>query len=244
MTVERRSGEKPKSRRGKRGGKQRRERADLIGYGEADPSQLPLPWMPKFLAVLRRTGNVSTAAKRVKISRQNAYEHRNRHAVFGALWDDAVEDRTDVLEQALYERALYGWDEPVFGSLPGEHAGSGEVGVRRKFDNALARWIVERARPEEKDDSANEAADMAALIRGFVQAATGSVPNTKSDEAADWGAQRQGDAVIEGKGAGPREEPKPAGPPMRMRLCVECGTPVDVSAVTCPNCGADPNPPD
>lgn len=242
MTVERRSGEKPKSRRGKRGGKQRRERADLIGYGEADPSQLPLPWMPKFLAVLRRTGNVSTAAKRVKISRQNAYEHRNRHAIFGALWDDAIEDRTDVLEQILYERALYGQEETTH--AVDEHGVEKLVERKLKHDNRLAQWIVERARPEEKDDSANEAADMAALIRGFVQAATGSVPNSKADEAADWGAQRQGDAVIEGKGAGPREEPKPTGPPMRMRLCVECGTPVDVSAVTCPNCGADPNPPD
>lgn len=242
MTVERRSGQKPKSRRGKRGGKradQNRRKGEL-GYGDGREDLLPRPWMQRFLVVLRRTGNVSTAAKRVGMSRQGCYLWREKNEHFGALWDDAVEDRYDVLEQKLYERAAYGWDEPVFGALGGD-MGTGEVGVRRKFDNRLGQWFIERARPV-KEETTDGAADMAAAIRGFLEAATGSVPSTKATEAKDWGAQRLGDAVDEEAPAASTVPTSPDAelPAPHLRLCVECGTLVDPEVPVCPNCGADP----
>lgn len=229
-------------REGKAAGKTRVHASNRreLGYGEASARDLPLPWMTRFLATLRRTGNVSTASKRAGISRQNAYEQRNRHEVFSALWDDAVEDRYDLLEQRLYERATFGWEEPVFGGV-GDGM-SGRVGERTRYDNHLGRWIIERYRPI-KDESASAAQDAAAQIRAFLAGASASVPSSKANEAPDWGAQRVGDAVDSGQAYHVAEgDDDTLGLPEYVRLCVECGAQVSPSAIECPECGQDPSP--
>lgn len=200
-----------------------------IREGKDVETELPLPWMPRFLGCLRRTNNASLAARQAGVSRQWAYKNRDDHPVFAALWDDALAGAYDLLEAKLLERATFGWDEPVFGSLPGEHSGTGEVGSKRKYDNRLGVRFLET----KKDDwnrsrgdavEADQAQDAAALIRAFVQAASLTVPGTKGDEAKNWGAQRMGDAVdlapiqkhTQDALAGPV-------PVTTTRLCVDCG---------------------
>lgn len=61
--------------------------------GDAGPAP-PLPWrarwMPRFLDVLRATGNVSAAIRAVPRSRRMVYEYRKRCAEFAAAWQDAL----------------------------------------------------------------------------------------------------------------------------------------------------------
>lgn len=55
----------------------------------------PLPWrarwMPRFIGVLRETGNVSAAIRAVPRSRKMVYEYRKRCVEFAAAWEEAIE---------------------------------------------------------------------------------------------------------------------------------------------------------
>ena len=245
------AGEKAKTRRGRRSGTAYRKRIGLaaIEVDAGDPAiVLPRPWMRKFLGVLRRTGNVTWAARTVKMSRQNAYLQRDKCEVFGALWDDALEGRTDLLEQKLYDRATFGVVEDVYGGV-GDGI-TGVVGQRVKHDNGLGTRMLaanrEKYRSGFTPEEENGARDAAALIRAFAQEAAGTVPSSKATEAPDWGAQRLGDAVDE---AAPEKGPDAA--PARLealptqataRLCTDCGHGLAPRMRFCPNCGADLTP--
>lgn len=73
----------------------RLERTQRARQG-AKPAR-PLPWrarwMPRFLKVLRQTGNVSEAIRAVPRSRKTVYEYRQRCARFAAAWEEALEMR-------------------------------------------------------------------------------------------------------------------------------------------------------
>lgn len=61
---------------------------------ESKPST-PLPWrrwMPKFVGVLRRSGNVSEAIRSSPRSRKMVYEYRERCEAFALAWDEALEE--------------------------------------------------------------------------------------------------------------------------------------------------------
>jgi len=58
--------------------------------------------------VLARGGSTSLAAKKAGIGRTTAYELRARDQEFKQHWDDAVEQGTDMLEDAAVERAING----------------------------------------------------------------------------------------------------------------------------------------
>jgi len=47
--------------------------------------------MPRFLEVLRETGNVSAAIRAVPRSRKMVYEYRKRCVEFAAAWEEALE---------------------------------------------------------------------------------------------------------------------------------------------------------
>jgi hypothetical protein len=65
----------------------------------------PPGWVEAFLATLRTTGNVRSACKQAGIARQTAYERRESDAEFRHLWDDALQEALDELEEAGRERA-------------------------------------------------------------------------------------------------------------------------------------------
>lgn len=56
----------------------------------AAPEPTPLPWMPKFIAVLGETGNVRHSARMAGISQTTAYTGRKNHSGFADAWDDAI----------------------------------------------------------------------------------------------------------------------------------------------------------
>lgn len=94
--------------------------------------------MAQFLRELAATQSVAAAAKAVGMSRTAAYNLRNRlqGQPFALGWEVALEFGLHALAQAVLDRALNG--ETV------EHYYHGElVGTTRRYDNALARWVLE-----------------------------------------------------------------------------------------------------
>lgn len=66
-----------------------------------------------FLDTLKRDPNVSLACDRAHISRQTAYQWKEKDEKFAEGWKDAVERTKDVARSALYQRGILGWDETV-----------------------------------------------------------------------------------------------------------------------------------
>jgi hypothetical protein len=73
-----------------------------------DNKPLDYSWQPAFLTALATMPNVSAAARSAGVNRQYVYEVRKADPLFAALWDDAVEQATDQLEQRAYELAVSG----------------------------------------------------------------------------------------------------------------------------------------
>lgn len=65
----------------------------------------PQGWKERFLNALRNSGNVRAAAQAAGITRENAYQYRNRSKEFRAEWESAMEDAIDVLEAVAFRRA-------------------------------------------------------------------------------------------------------------------------------------------
>lgn len=62
-------------------------------------------WCSVFLTALRRTGNISTACEKAKITRSTAYAYRAAHPDFAQDWDEVLEVGIDAIEEALRETA-------------------------------------------------------------------------------------------------------------------------------------------
>jgi hypothetical protein len=94
--------------------------------------------MVGFLRELAACQNVGQAAKAVGMSRQSAYRLRNRlpGTPFALAWEVALECGMQQLAHAVMDRALNGVEEQRFyhGEL---------IGTVRKYDNRLARWVLE-----------------------------------------------------------------------------------------------------
>ena len=105
------------------------------------PSRTP-KWREKFLDSLAKTGNVTLSAESAGIARETAYANQKKDKSFREAWDDALQQSVDRLEAVARDRAVNGWDEPVFGSLGGMN-GTGVVGYKRRFDNGLLRFLLQ-----------------------------------------------------------------------------------------------------
>jgi len=98
-------------------------------------------WTPQrrraFLRALGQTGCVRDACARARISNTSAYRMRKRCPVFAKAWDRALAKVAPTIEQAAFERAVNGWEEPVW------HGGK-LVGYRRRYSDGLLRLLLTR----------------------------------------------------------------------------------------------------
>lgn len=94
--------------------------------------------MTGFLRELAASQNVRQAAKSVGMSHTSAYRLRNklRGTPFDLSWEVALEAGFAQLAQAVMDRALNGEEVVHY------HQGA-VVGTSRRYDNYLARWILE-----------------------------------------------------------------------------------------------------
>lgn len=96
-----------------------------------------------FLEALKQGASVSRAAREAGVHVTTAYNWRKAKngEKFRAEWDVAVEEGTDRLEDAMFERAVDGYDRPVF-------QGGTLVGVTREYSDQLAMFLAQGRRPE------------------------------------------------------------------------------------------------
>ena len=62
----------------------------------------------RFIATLTAEGTVLHAAKAAGVSRWTAYRWRHEDLAFAELWDEAIENAVDAVENVVYHRALGG----------------------------------------------------------------------------------------------------------------------------------------
>ena len=101
-------------------------------------NQWTRPKMVAFLRELAASQSVTQAAKSVGMSRQSAYRLRNamKGTPFDLGWETALEMGFGQLAQAVMDRAVNG--EEV------QHFWRGElVATTRRYDNHLARWVLD-----------------------------------------------------------------------------------------------------
>lgn len=95
-----------------------------------------------YLEVLRRSANVSRAAREAGIATSTVYKYRAKNAAFAAEWDAAVAEALDELEDALIQRAKHGVEKPVY-------YGGSQVGTVRTYSDTLGMFLLKARRPEQ-----------------------------------------------------------------------------------------------
>lgn len=108
-----------------------------------------MPYIPRwsrekkksFLETLRRTGNVSSAARKAGVEISKAYSKRAQDQSFRKDWDGAIEGALDDLEEEVRRRALEGTKKPVY------YAGK-ECGSVVSFNDNLAIFLLKAKRPQ------------------------------------------------------------------------------------------------
>ncbi len=94
-----------------------------------------------FIELLRRTANVSRAAREAGLASSTVYRQRARLKAFAAEWDNAVAEALDALEESVIDRVRDGVSRPVF------YAGE-QVGTVRQYSDQLAMFVLKSKRPE------------------------------------------------------------------------------------------------
>ena len=99
------------------------------------------PWKPKFLEILRSTGNVSAAAEEAGITRRAAYKARSKSQKFAAQWDEAIDRAIERLELEARRRAYTGVEKGVY------YRGQ-RVDTVREYSDQLLIVLLKAHKPE------------------------------------------------------------------------------------------------
>ena len=140
-------------------------------------------WQWKFLAEMRKTGNVTHSAAAAGVERSTVYRERDADPDFAEQWGDAVEQAADNLEMEARRRAVEGVEKPIF--YKGERCDGGEV---REYSDRLLELLLKGNRPAKYKDSqpvgeSDDTEKAARAIRTFVNAAGESVPEAENPTA-------------------------------------------------------------
>lgn len=93
-----------------------------------------------FLGAYAECGVISHACAAAGINRRRHWEW-SKDPGYKELFDEAHAQACDVARYEIFRRGIKGWEEPVFGKLPGKDSGSGIVGSITKFsDRMLELW--------------------------------------------------------------------------------------------------------
>lgn len=108
-------------------------------------------WTPEtevaFFEKLANTGSVWAACRLVGCPRSTAYYRRDDDEAFAAVWGAAIKVAVARFEHHAIIRGTVGVEEPVFGTLPGDKAGSGVVGYKKRYSDALLVRVLEAHDP-------------------------------------------------------------------------------------------------
>jgi len=114
-----------------------------------------------FLESLRKTPNVTVAARAAGISRRGAYKARAAEQAFAEDWDEAIDEGVEMLEAEVHRRAFDGTDKPV------THLGA-ITATFKEYSDTLAIFLLKAHRPnkyrERIDLKADGLTDLATAI--------------------------------------------------------------------------------
>ncbi len=104
-----------------------------------------------FLEQFAAIGVITAACKLVGIDRQRHYEWMaasDKYPDYAERFANAVEEAADRAEAEMVRRGIQGWEEPVYGKLPGRETGFGVIGSRRLFSDRMLELCLKARRPE------------------------------------------------------------------------------------------------
>lgn len=111
------------------------ERGSACQHGRPQSVRARKAGQIRFLEAFAATGTVTGAARKTKINRQTHKKWLDTDPEYASRFSDAKEELADDLETELRQRALEGWDEPVF------HKGESVGFVRRRSDTCLVHLL-------------------------------------------------------------------------------------------------------
>lgn len=151
----------------------------------------------QFLDALEKSLCVSDACKAVSISMSCAYTHRSKNGDFARAWDTKLKAAVHAIEVATIERALNGWEEPVF--YQGQPCGR-----IRRFDTQLQTFLLKQWMPERYQTAQEQGApqEQAQEILEFVRLAQGTIAGSPELVGAGVGLLQAPDGAGESTGAG------------------------------------------
>lgn len=94
-----------------------------------------------FFEVVRRTGNISAAARAANVSRRAVYQLRRNDEDFCQALSSALEEALDDLEAELRRRAVDGVERPVF-------YGGQQCGAIRNYSDRLGMFLLKSRRQD------------------------------------------------------------------------------------------------
>lgn len=97
-------------------------------------------WKERFLNALRRSPNVSAAARLAGYTRQRVYQLRDEDPDFAQAWDDALGQATDRAEGELYRRAVRGVTKKVY--YQDKH-----IDTLREYSDTLLIFLLKSHKP-------------------------------------------------------------------------------------------------
>ncbi|RUT27426.1 hypothetical protein C0V97_01255 [Asaia sp. W19] len=100
-----------------------------------------------FLEQLKKSGNVSEAARAAGIDRKTAYNWRHHDPAFNEHWKQALEEATDLLEAEARRRALDGYEEPLLYGGRLIYDPEGRPVTRKRYSDGLLRMLLRAHRP-------------------------------------------------------------------------------------------------
>lgn len=102
-----------------------------------------------FIEKLGTSGSVVAACRKTGCPRSTAYHHKAHDAGFAARWEAAIQVACARFEHAAIQRAVVGWEEPVFGPM-GEGEPHGIIGYKRKYSDMLLARVLDAHHPDYK----------------------------------------------------------------------------------------------
>lgn len=106
-----------------------------------------------FIFTLAEMGTIPAAAEAAGVSPGTAYNHHNPNNSrfdpdFAEAWEDAMAEYNASVEREIHERAINGWEEPVFGGKDKDEV----VGHVTKKSDRLILALAKRRMPKEYGD--------------------------------------------------------------------------------------------
>ncbi len=104
-----------------------------------------------FLEQFANIGVITAASKLCGVDRAMHYrwlQDKEKYPEYGGQFLEASEMAADRAEAEMVRRGIIGWEEPVFGKLPGKETGTGKVGSRRMFSDRMLELCLKARRPE------------------------------------------------------------------------------------------------